>query len=229
MVGALEETGAIGEVADAVKNVTGGDRTAELFGILWIGGIGSAIVDNIPFTTAMIPVVRELQAGSGDDSYWWALSLGACFGGNATLIAAAANVAAAGLTERAGRPIGFVDVHADRHPGHDRLDAPRLRLRPGSLRGAIAESDAGLDRQIHAPGDRTARRRNADRRGGAPGGRLRTPGPTRGRGGRRRSAGIFGEREFMTALFPGYVGELASAAMVNRSIDDTIERRESCR
>ena len=77
-------------------------------GSLWISGLGSAVVDNIPFTTAMIPVVNELNAGGGDDSYWWALSLGACFGGNATIIAAAANVAAAGLTERAGRPIGFV-------------------------------------------------------------------------------------------------------------------------
>jgi Na+/H+ antiporter NhaD/arsenite permease-like protein len=107
MVGALEETGAIGEVADGVADLTGGDRTAELLGIIWISGVGSAIVDNIPFTTAMIPVVEQLQGESGDDSYWWALSLGACFGGNATLIAAAANVAAAGLTERAGRPIGF--------------------------------------------------------------------------------------------------------------------------
>jgi Na+/H+ antiporter NhaD/arsenite permease-like protein len=109
MVGALEVTGAIGEAADAVKSLTGGDRTAELMGTLWIAAIGSAIVDNIPFTTAMIPVVQELQQGSGgDDAYWWALSLGACFGGNATLIAAGANVAAAGLSERAGRPIGFV-------------------------------------------------------------------------------------------------------------------------
>ena len=66
------------------------------------------MVDNIPFTTAMIPVVNELNASGGDDAYWWALALGACFGGNATIIAAAANVAAAGLTERAGRPIGFV-------------------------------------------------------------------------------------------------------------------------
>jgi Na+/H+ antiporter NhaD/arsenite permease-like protein len=106
MVGALEETGAIGHVADAVKDLTGGDRTAELLGVLWIGGIGSAVVDNIPFTTAMIPVVRELNQ-SGDAAYWWALALGACFGGNATIIAAAANVAAAGLTERAGHPIGF--------------------------------------------------------------------------------------------------------------------------
>ena len=111
MVGALEETGAISEVADAVKDVTGGDRTAELLGTLWIGAAGSAVVDNIPFTTAMIPVVQELQGAAGaeaDDAYWWALALGACFGGNATLIAAGANVAAAGLAERAGRPIGFV-------------------------------------------------------------------------------------------------------------------------
>ena len=111
MVGALEETGAIGEVADAVKGLTGGDRTAELLGIVWIGALGSAVVANIPFTTAMIPVVEELQRAAGaesDDAYWWALSLGACFGGNATIIAAAANVAAAGLSERAGRPIGFM-------------------------------------------------------------------------------------------------------------------------
>jgi Na+/H+ antiporter NhaD/arsenite permease-like protein len=56
-------------------------------------------------------VVKELQEGAGaggDDSYWWALALGACFGGNATLIAAAANVAAAGMAERAGTPIGFM-------------------------------------------------------------------------------------------------------------------------
>ena len=108
MVGALEETGAIAEVAEGIDAVTGGQRTAELLGVLWVSGIGSAIVDNIPFTTAMIPVVGELQAEGADDAYWWALSLGACFGGNATIIAAAANVAAAGLTERAGRPIGFV-------------------------------------------------------------------------------------------------------------------------
>jgi Na+/H+ antiporter NhaD/arsenite permease-like protein len=111
MVGALEATGAIGHVADAVKDLTGGERTAELFGITWVAALGSAVVDNIPFTTAMIPVVQELQqeaGATGDDAYWWALALGACFGGNATLIAAAANVAAAGMAERAGTPIGFV-------------------------------------------------------------------------------------------------------------------------
>ena len=108
MVGALESVGALADIAEGVKDLTGGDRTAELIGVLWVGGIGSGIVDNIPFTTAMLPVVDELQTDGGDSAYWWALSLGACFGGNATIIAAAANVAAAGLTERAGRPIGFV-------------------------------------------------------------------------------------------------------------------------
>ena len=109
MVGALEETGAIGEVADGIASITDGDRTAELLGILWASAIGSGIVDNIPFTAAMIPVVEQLQAGNGgDDAYWWSLALGACFGGNATLVAAAANVAAAGMAARAGRPIGFL-------------------------------------------------------------------------------------------------------------------------
>ena len=109
MVGALEETGAIKEVADAIAAVTNGDRTAELLGITWVSAIGSGIIDNIPFTATMIPVVEQLQSGNeGDDAYWWALSLGACFGGNLTLIAAAANVAAAGMAERAGRPIGFL-------------------------------------------------------------------------------------------------------------------------
>jgi Na+/H+ antiporter NhaD/arsenite permease-like protein len=109
MVGALEDTGAIRELADAIGDLTDGDRTAELLGIAWVSVLGSGIVDNIPFTATMVPVVDQLQEGnSGDDAYWWALAIGACFGGNATLIAAAANVAAAGLAARAGRPIGFV-------------------------------------------------------------------------------------------------------------------------
>ncbi len=105
MVGALEETGALTEVADGIASITGGDRTAELVGILWVSAIGSGIVDNIPFTAAMIPVVDSLAA---DDAYWWALALGACFGGNATIVAAACNVAASGMAARAGHPIGFL-------------------------------------------------------------------------------------------------------------------------
>src|SRR5215218_4199054 len=110
LVGGLEQTGAIDEVADGIASLTDGDRTAELMGILGFSALGSAIVDNIPFTAAMLPVVEQLQSGNaGDNAYWWSLSLGACFGGNATLIAAAANVAAAGMAERSGRRIGFVE------------------------------------------------------------------------------------------------------------------------
>lgn len=112
MVGALEETGAIEDVADAIVDVTGGDRAAQLVGMLWVSGIASGLIDNIPFTAAMIPVVPELQASAGaegDNAYWWALALGVGFGGNATLVASAANIAAAGLAQRAGRRIGFMD------------------------------------------------------------------------------------------------------------------------
>ena len=108
MVGALEETGAIDAVAGGIASLTGGERAAELLGIMWASALGSGLVDNIPFTAAMIPVVEELQPAAGDDAYWWSLALGACFGGNATLVAAAANVAAAGMAARSGRPIGFM-------------------------------------------------------------------------------------------------------------------------
>lgn len=107
MVGALEVTGAIDKVAEGITSVTNGNRDAELVGIIWTSSLVGGIVDNIPLTAAMIPVVEDIQGGTGDMAYWWALSLGACFGGNLTIISAACNVAAAGMAERAGRPIGF--------------------------------------------------------------------------------------------------------------------------
>jgi len=110
MVGALEERGAIQEIAEGIASATDGNRSAELLGIAWVSAVASGVVDNIPFTATMIPVVEQLQgADTADDAYWWALAIGACFGGNATLIAAAANVAAAGMAQRSGRPIGFVE------------------------------------------------------------------------------------------------------------------------
>jgi len=108
MVGGLEEQGAIGRVADGLADLTGGSKSAEALVILWGAAAGSAAVDNIPFTAAMIPVVDSLQTDGFDDAAWWALALGACFGGNATIIAAAANVAASGVLERSGQPISFV-------------------------------------------------------------------------------------------------------------------------
>jgi Na+/H+ antiporter NhaD/arsenite permease-like protein len=108
MVGALEERGVIAEIADWLAEATG-STTGQGMAILWGSAAGSALVDNIPFTAAMIPVVEQLQADEEtfEDGLWWALALGACFGGNATLIAAAANVAAAGVLERNGRPVSF--------------------------------------------------------------------------------------------------------------------------
>jgi Na+/H+ antiporter NhaD/arsenite permease-like protein len=108
MVGGLEAQGIIEGVAHFLGDVTGGSPTAEAMAILWGAAAGSALVDNIPFTAAMIPVVDELGAGQEfEDANWWALALGACFGGNATLVAAAANVAASGILERSGQPVSF--------------------------------------------------------------------------------------------------------------------------
>jgi Na+/H+ antiporter NhaD/arsenite permease-like protein len=108
MVGGLEERGVIDRVAEAFADLTGGSRALEALVILWGSAAGSAAVDNIPFTAAMIPVVESLQADGFDDAAWWALALGACFGGNATIIAAAANVAASGVLDRSGHPVSFV-------------------------------------------------------------------------------------------------------------------------
>ena len=108
MVGGLEAQGVIASVADLLATLSGGDRTTEMLVILWGSAAGSAVVDNIPFTAAMLPVVDELQGSDFDDGRWWALALGACFGGNATIIAAAANVAATGVLERAERPVSFM-------------------------------------------------------------------------------------------------------------------------
>ncbi len=108
LVGALEHNGAVRELADGIVAATQGDRTAELLAISWGSAIVGGGIDNIPLTATMIPVVAEI-APQGDDAYWWALALGACFGGNMLVISAAANVAAAGMAARMGSPIGFVD------------------------------------------------------------------------------------------------------------------------
>ena len=108
MVGGLEQQGVVEDVAGWLADLTGGSPTAEGLVVLWGAAAGSAAVDNIPFTAAMIPVVDTLQGGEFDDGLWWALAMGACFGGNATMIAAAANVAATGILDRNGQPISFL-------------------------------------------------------------------------------------------------------------------------
>lgn len=109
MVGGLETQGVLERVADFLADLTGGSAVGEAMAILWGAAAGSALVDNIPFTAAMIPVVDQLNAGHETfrDTNWWALALGACFGGNATQIAAAANVAATGVLVRSGQSLSF--------------------------------------------------------------------------------------------------------------------------
>jgi Na+/H+ antiporter NhaD/arsenite permease-like protein len=76
--------------------------------LLWLSGLASGLVDNIPYTATMIPLVRQLAAdGLAIEPLWWALALGACLGGNATIVGASANVVVANLAARAGHPISF--------------------------------------------------------------------------------------------------------------------------
>jgi Na+/H+ antiporter NhaD/arsenite permease-like protein len=109
LVEGLVRTGVIEGIGAWLTEVTGGDQAVTALGLLWVSGIASAIVDNIPYTATMIPVVEQLgEAGMGVEPLWWALALGACLGGNATIIGASANVVAANAASRAGHPITFV-------------------------------------------------------------------------------------------------------------------------
>ena len=112
LVGGLEATGVVGGIA---RLLTTFDATSALTAVvvLWGSGIASGVIDNIPFTATMIPVIQELGRSEGLTEaqirpLWWSLALGADFGGNATLIAASANVVVAGMSERAGQKISFV-------------------------------------------------------------------------------------------------------------------------
>ena len=111
MVGALVKTGVIGDLAGKVADVTEGRALAAVMLILFVSAILSGIVDNIPYVATMSPVVLELSKSVPDpgqaDALWWALAIGADFGGNATAVGASANVVVIGLALRAGTPISF--------------------------------------------------------------------------------------------------------------------------
>ncbi len=108
MVGALEQQGVIEHIAEGLASISGDSEITTALVIMWGSAAGSAVVDNIPFTAAMLPVVDILQGPELHPPYWWALAFGACFGGNATIVAAAANVAASGIAKREGQSISFM-------------------------------------------------------------------------------------------------------------------------
>jgi len=112
VVGGAEQTGILQAVADWILNVCQGNLTMAALIILWVAGIASAAVDNIPFTATMLPITAFLSKtipGAETGVLWWALALGACFGGNATVIGASANVVTTGMAEKSGYTITFLE------------------------------------------------------------------------------------------------------------------------
>lgn len=111
LVGGLKEVGIIDEMAKSIIYYTEGDLPKTALFILWGSGILSGFVDNIPFVAAMIPVILEFQEfGMNNlEPLWWALALGACLGGNATIIGATANVIVAGMAVKANHPFSYFE------------------------------------------------------------------------------------------------------------------------
>ena len=113
IIGGFEAQGGITFLANKMIELTQGSLTAATMLILWGSGILSGVIDNIPYTATMAPLIAQVQhvipyTGSGHNPMWWALSLGACLGGNFTLIGAAANVLVSETATAKGYPISFM-------------------------------------------------------------------------------------------------------------------------
>ncbi|MFN3077124.1 MAG: ArsB/NhaD family transporter, partial [Alphaproteobacteria bacterium] len=112
VVHGVEQVGLLKMAGEQLVAATGGDLYVTAMAILWASAFLSAIVDNIPFVATMIPLIKSMAPTFGGAEnlapLWWALSLGACLGGNGTLVGASANLTVAGMAERAGHPIRFV-------------------------------------------------------------------------------------------------------------------------
>ena len=111
IIGGLEASGGITLMAQGLLDVTKGSQQATAMIILWASGIMSGIIDNIPYTVTMAPMLVQVQNAMGAEyvhPLWWCLSLGACLGGNMTIIGAAANVIVSETSAAAGHPISFM-------------------------------------------------------------------------------------------------------------------------
>ena len=108
LIEAVVHVGIVAGAADALADAAGGNLTIATMGVLWFSAIASAIVDNIPYTATAIPIVERLiEDGLDGTVLWWALALGACLGGNLTIVGASANIVVANLAARDGHPITF--------------------------------------------------------------------------------------------------------------------------
>ena len=114
LVGGLIDAGIISKLATQMLSITEDDFTLMSMLILWVSGIASAFIDNIPFVATMIPLIQDMgmQLGAQPEDLnpvWWSLALGSCLGGNGTLIGASANVIVAGLAFREGHKLSYMD------------------------------------------------------------------------------------------------------------------------
>ena len=109
VVGGLNSTGVISAIANQLLVVVGANEAAAILIILWASALISSVLDNSPFVATLIPLILTMESGGVDvQPLWWALSLGACLGGNGTLIGASANVVLAGVSAKNGYPITFM-------------------------------------------------------------------------------------------------------------------------
>jgi len=111
VIGAIQEVGLISFIAVGIKSIVGENLTLALLVVVWAGAFLSGIIDNIPFTAAMLPVVGFLtrtMPGASTKVLFYGLSVGSAMGGNSSLIGASANIVTAGITERAGYPISYI-------------------------------------------------------------------------------------------------------------------------
>ncbi len=112
VVHGVEVGGLLHVLATALVQATGGNLAATGYAVLWASAVLSAIVDNIPFVATMIPLIKNMAPSFGGADHieplWWCLSLGACLGGNGTLVGASANLTVAGISERNGVPFRFL-------------------------------------------------------------------------------------------------------------------------
>ena len=112
VVGGVEKAGLLDYLAEKLVAFTGANVKLAAVGILWVSAILSAIVDNIPFVATMIPMIRDMAPAFGGaaqiEPVWWSLALGACLGGNGTLIGASSNLVIAGLAEKSGLRFSFM-------------------------------------------------------------------------------------------------------------------------